>query len=361
MPLDDSAPGGLTDNFGKFPLTLESGNYVVIIEKEGYESQQIIVNTSNEEGEIFISLDKPSESVNDGSMAGNDAASTSPNDGSTGTNSDGNSSDNSGTEINNTNDTFIDDGGEYVDDGTGIETVDDAFPSTIREGTVFQLPNIYYNFNDASIRPDAKIDLDALASFLNTYPDIEIELSSHTDSRGGTRYNKKLSQNRANSAVEYLISRGVDSYRLQAVGHGEEFLRNQCSDGVDCSEVEHQYNRRTVVKITKMSQEINIRFMTDNSAPVSVGSGNSDYSAPVTSTYSGSGTGDYTVVAGVFKDYDNAMNRNEKLQSLGYASEIANNAETYTIVVGVYSDFQDAMSAVQTLKSEYQIRSFIKR
>ncbi len=366
MPLDDNAPGGLTDSFGKFPLTLESGNYVVIIEKEGFESQQIIVNTSNEEGEIFISLDKPRPNEDNGSMAGNEDSSTTTNDdGSTSTNSDGSSTDGSGTDgtnsTNNTDDTFIDDGGEYVDDGTGIETVDDAFPSTIREGTVFQLPNIYYNFNDASIRPDAKIDLDALASFLNSYTDIEIELSSHTDSRGGTRYNRKLSQKRANSAVEYLISRGVDSYRLEPIGYGEGQLRNHCSDGVDCSEVEHQYNRRTEVKITKMNQEINIRFVTDDDAPITVDNYDSGSSSSSTSSYSGSGSGDYTVVAGVFKDFDNAVTRNEKLQSLGYASEIANRSETYTIVVGVYSDFQDAMSAVQTLKSEYQIRSFIKR
>ncbi len=346
MPVNENAPSGLTDSNGRFPVTLETGNYVVIIEKPGYESQQIIVNTNNEEGEIFISLDKPSET--DSTIAGTDE-----NGNSNGTATSGNESEDFSGE----------DGTEYVDDGTGVENIDEAFPSTIREGTVFQLPNIYYNFNDASIRPDAKIDLDALAAFLNTYPDIEIELSSHTDSRGGTRYNRKLSQKRANSAVKYLISRGVGAQRLKAVGYGEAQLRNYCSDGVNCTELEHQYNRRTEVKITKMNQEINIRFVTDDSAPTTTGSyeSSSDDSGSNDNASTPTRSGDYTVVAGVFKNYNNAEGRNNKLQELGFASKIVTRSNTYTIVVGVYDNFQEAMSTVQTLKSDYQIRSFIRR
>jgi outer membrane protein OmpA-like peptidoglycan-associated protein len=333
MPMNGDAPSGLTDRDGKFPLTLEAGNYVVIIEKSGFESQQIIVNTANEEGEIFISLDRPKEEVDKIANVNGKTGSEDENE-----------------------DFSKTDGVDYVDDGTGIETIGEAFPSTIREGTVFQLPNIYYNFNDASIRPDAKIDLDALAAFLNTYKDIEIELSSHTDSRGGTRYNKKLSQKRAESAVSYLIAHGVDAYRLLPVGYGEEQIRNHCTDGKDCSEIEHQYNRRTEVKITKMDKEINIKFVTDDSAPTTVSG-----PAPSKTSTSPSKSGDYTVVAGVFKEYKNAESRNNKLQSLGYASEIISKSDTYTILVGVYSDFQEAMNAVQTLKSDYKIRSFIKR
>ncbi len=343
MPMDVNAPSGLTDEFGTLPLTLDPGNYVVIIEKEGFEAQQIIVNTSNEEGEIFISMDKPTDTA----LAGNDTGTVDPNNSTSGTDT----GTNGFNEDNNTYD------GE---DDTSIENIDSAFPSTIREGTVFQLPNIYYNFNDASIRPDAKIDLDALASFLNSYTDIEIELSSHTDSRGGTRYNRQLSQKRANSAVSYLISRGVESNRLQPVGYGEEQLRNHCTDGRDCSEVEHQYNRRTEVKITRMNQEINIRFVTDESAPVTTSSrSSSNRSTRSSSTRKRSGN--FRVVAGVFKSYSNAESRNNKLLDLGYGSEIITNSDTHSIIVGEYSNLQEAMNTVQTLKSDYQIRSFVKR
>ena len=73
--------------------------------------------------------------------------------------------------------------------------------SIVAEGTIFRLKRIYYNFNDASIRPDAHEDLDAVVAMMTKFPDMEIELASHTDSRGTETYNKDLSQRRANSAA----------------------------------------------------------------------------------------------------------------------------------------------------------------
>ncbi len=121
----------------------------------------------------------------------------------------------------------------------------------IVEGTIFRLKNIYYNFNDASIRPDAHKDLDAVAAMMLKYPDMEIELSSHTDSRGSNSFNKDLSQNRANNAAQYLFIRGIEAQRVKAVGYGENRLLNYCADGTSCSEQEHSNNRRTEVRILK--------------------------------------------------------------------------------------------------------------
>jgi outer membrane protein OmpA-like peptidoglycan-associated protein len=121
----------------------------------------------------------------------------------------------------------------------------------IAEGTVFRLKNIYYNFNDASIRPDAHVDLDAVVAMMIKYPDMEIELSSHTDCRGSHNFNKDLSQRRANNAAQYLFLRGIDALRVRPVGHGEAKLLNYCSDGVNCGEQEHANNRRTEVRILK--------------------------------------------------------------------------------------------------------------
>ena len=81
-----------------------------------------------------------------------------------------------------------------------------------------------------------------------------IELASHTDARGTANYNHWLSRNRATAAVEYLEERGIESYRLKARGFGETRLRNGCVDGVNCSELEHQYNRRTEVKILEFDR-----------------------------------------------------------------------------------------------------------
>jgi outer membrane protein OmpA-like peptidoglycan-associated protein len=81
-------------------------------------------------------------------------------------------------------------------------------------------------------------------------PNIKIEVMSHTDSRGTDDYNMKLSQKRAEAAVKYLIKKGIDKTRMTAQGYGESKLTNQCTDGVACSEAEHQANRRTEFKVT---------------------------------------------------------------------------------------------------------------
>ena len=74
-------------------------------------------------------------------------------------------------------------------------------------------------------------------------------MGSHTDSRGSDSYNQTLSQERAESTVSYLVSLGIDSRRLVAKGYGETRLKNECEDGVTCTEEEHQLNRRTTFKV----------------------------------------------------------------------------------------------------------------
>jgi len=123
--------------------------------------------------------------------------------------------------------------------------------NTVEIGKSFVVKNILYDFNSADIRPDAAIELDRLVAFLNENPGIHIELSSHTDSRGNNQYNMKLSQRRAQSAVNYLISKGISRDRLVAKGYGETRLVNGCADGVPCTEAQHQENRRTEIKIIK--------------------------------------------------------------------------------------------------------------
>lgn len=119
---------------------------------------------------------------------------------------------------------------------------------------VFQLENIYYNLDKWNIRPDAATELDKLVMVMKENP-IKIELSSHTDSRASDEYNQRLSQQRAESAVQYLISKGIMPDRLIAMGYGESKLVNRCADGVPCSEKEHQQNRRTEFKVTEITKQ----------------------------------------------------------------------------------------------------------
>jgi len=74
-------------------------------------------------------------------------------------------------------------------------------------------------------------------------------VSSHTDSRGSDGYNQTLSQNRANAAVDYVVSQGIARSRIYGTGYGETRLLNTCADGVSCSEAQHQMNRRTEMKV----------------------------------------------------------------------------------------------------------------
>lgn len=110
------------------------------------------------------------------------------------------------------------------------------------------LENIYYDFDKWDIREDARPTLDELARNLELNPGIRIQLGSHTDCRGTTRYNEDLSQKRAQSAVDYLITRGIDPARLAALGYGESQPAVDCLCS-RCTEDEHQANRRTTFKI----------------------------------------------------------------------------------------------------------------
>lgn len=114
---------------------------------------------------------------------------------------------------------------------------------------VIRLNNIQYDFDKCDINPKAALELDRLVKLMNDYPDMKIELSSHTDSRGSDEYNMKLSQCRAESAVRYLVNQGISPGRMTAKGYGETRLLNRCSNGVSCTEEEHHQNRRTEFSI----------------------------------------------------------------------------------------------------------------
>lgn len=116
-------------------------------------------------------------------------------------------------------------------------------------GKAITLKNIQYDLDKYFIREDAKPELNRLVQFLQDNPSVNVELSSHTDSRASDSYNQTLSQNRASAAVDYIVSQGITRARLVGKGYGESRLLNKCSDGVPCSADDHQINRRTEVKV----------------------------------------------------------------------------------------------------------------
>ena len=119
----------------------------------------------------------------------------------------------------------------------------------VRINEPIRLNNIYYDYDDYAILPDAEKDLEVLLGLMEKYADMVIELSSHTDARGTTAYNQQLSQKRAESARTWLLESGINPSRINAVGYGESQILNRCQNNVDCTEEEHRFNRRTEFKI----------------------------------------------------------------------------------------------------------------
>jgi outer membrane protein OmpA-like peptidoglycan-associated protein len=147
----------------------------------------------------------------------------------------------------------------YIDAETGFETgsqtdklveLELELPK-IKKNETFKLDYIFYDLNKATLRPESMASLDKLADFI-LKNNLRIELSSHTNSRGSDSYNMKLSQQRAQSCVDYLISKGVPKANIVAKGYGETKLINRCKNNVPCDEEEHQENRRTEVKILEL-------------------------------------------------------------------------------------------------------------
>ena len=115
----------------------------------------------------------------------------------------------------------------------------------VREKVMIDINTIYFDYDKYNIRKDAALELDKVVAIMKKYPDLIVESGSHTDSRGPDAYNDKLSEKRANSTVNYIISKGISPDRISGKGYGEKQLTNKCSNGVRCSGEAHQLNRRT--------------------------------------------------------------------------------------------------------------------
>jgi peptidoglycan-associated lipoprotein len=121
----------------------------------------------------------------------------------------------------------------------------------LEKNKIFVLENIYYDLDRYEIRDDAALELDKLVTVLQDNPEIKIELSSHTDDRQTDQYNLKLSERRAQSAVDYIASQGIEKDRLTARGYGESKLIIPNAT----TEEQHQVNRRTEFKILEIGRK----------------------------------------------------------------------------------------------------------
>ncbi|MDY8135335.1 OmpA family protein [Aquimarina sp. 2201CG5-10] len=112
--------------------------------------------------------------------------------------------------------------------------------------SILQLQIIYFDLDKSFIRSDAEVELQKIIAVMKEYPELKIDVRSHTDSRAEDNYNMYLSEQRAKSTIKYIIEKGgIEASRISGRGYGESFLVNKCANGVNCSEKEHQLNRRS--------------------------------------------------------------------------------------------------------------------
>ena len=179
--------------------------------------------------------------------------------------------------------------------------------------------------NKSDIRPDAAIELDKIVKVMNDNPEMIIELGSHTDCRGSSKSNQILSDKRAKASAKYIQERITNPERISGKGYGESKLVNRCSDGVDCSEVEHQENRRTEFIIIQMKEPAVQEDLPENVE-------NETYITVIGKEHKDSVNKDLGEYKG-FSDYKTILN-----------------GDSVYIYTGEYTDFQEAMEAKEGLE-----------
>ena len=120
-----------------------------------------------------------------------------------------------------------------------------VIPAPVKVTVLGNVYKVYFAFDKFNLDEKATTELDKLAKDLNENPTVNVSVKSHTDSRGPSTYNMKLSERRGKSVIDYLVSKGINSNRINAQAFGETQLVNKCKDGVPCTEAEHALNRRT--------------------------------------------------------------------------------------------------------------------
>ena len=388
----DKGINGVTDGKGRFSTEVKPGNYVVIISKKGFQTKQVRLTISKPGNELAIQLERTSMAgpgkvqwtasafnyVTNAPLAGAMFVVT----------DESGKQDTVVADANGTVDYYLDTNKKYKVDmyqggriigSTEVDThgsiagqplMQNISVAPLLPGTVVDLPNIYYNFNDATLRPDARKDLDLVVSLMRQQPTMTVELASHTDCRGNDEYNQQLSQRRANGVVEYLASRGVDRSRLRPVGYGESEPRNICQDGISCTDQEHARNRRTEVRILTGMQGASMVYVN--------GQMNSPQPIPPEVTVPGStkkhnpSSGEvvvtnaerdsYYVIAGSFLMENRAHNQLTTLQAAGYESaEIVRfpNSSFFSVCVGRFGTRREADLLERQLESA-NIDAFVR-
>lgn len=397
-----AAIAGFSDAKGKFSATVEEGSYSLTVSLPNFQTKQINIKVEKGLNPITVYLERAKDKVQwnasvfnyltNTPMAGATAVFTTPL----------GKKDTILTDENGNIQYYLEPNTAYTLDlyqgdrllGTTKVNSGNGGPSKIQNITVapllpnsaIELPNIYYNYNDATLRPDAKKDLDVLLSLLKQHPDVKVELSSHTDSRGTHSYNQDLSQRRADGVVSYLANKGVAKARLIPQGFGETRLRNACTDGANCSEAEHSKNRRTEIKLITGKKVSPTLYMdvepskVSDPAPEVVGAPptkQKEPAKPVTTPGKASvptkpapatdlvgGSQAFFVISGSFLQEDYAQKRVQQLKGLGYTNAaIVQFPESpfFAVAIDQFDTREEAKELEERVERTHKLEAFIRR
>lgn len=205
-----------------------------------------------------------------------------------------------------------------------------------------RLNDIYYDLNSYTLRPTSFNELDKLVDLLRDNPEIIIEICSHTDSRANDVYNYWLSQHRAISVADYVISQGIDKTRIQGKGYGETQILNQCINGVQCSEIDHQENRRTEFKVIGYVEGSGLNLHADN-----IRTEEDEENDDIPEFLSAFLDGDDSVI----QDKHGALNAFYANYSRNKSNEIPQNVLKYSIVAASYRKLYKAQEYAAELNS----------
>jgi outer membrane protein OmpA-like peptidoglycan-associated protein len=389
----DNGINGETDSKGRFGTDIKPGNYVIIITKKGYQTKQFRLPVSKTGNELAAQLEKAGmlpgkiqwipTVFNYNTNAPLAGATLVLTDLKTG------KKDTLVTDANGTLDHYLNINSKYKVDilqggrllgSTEVDTNGWPDPNKpmyqnitvapLLPGSVIELSNIYYNYNDATLRPDARKDLDLLVALMKQQPTINVELRSHTDCRGRTEYNQGLSQRRADGVVEFLVGRGIARNRLVPIGLGESELKNNCKDGVSCQESEHARNRRTEIRMLAGltgSSMVYVDGKIGNVNPEVVAEPNVNVKPPAeggngTVNVANANNGTYYVVAGSFLEEGHANNQLATMQKLGHkGAEIVRfpNSKFFSVSVAKFKT-RDEASAFKRKLTQDKIDAFVR-
>jgi outer membrane protein OmpA-like peptidoglycan-associated protein len=387
MPADQGINGS-TDSKGRFSADLKPGTYVVIVARKGYQSKQLRLPINKPGNEITVALEKIAAQagkvqwnasvfnyVTNAPMTATTLVLTNPATGQT---------DTVFTDAGGLTDYYLNRNTRYqvqiiqagrmlgtteISTEGGESMIQNISVAPLLPGTVIELPNIYYNFNDATLRPDSRKDLNLVTALMQQHPGITVEMASHTDSRGSEKYNRELSQRRAEGVVNYLVSTGINRQRLQPVGYGESQPRNSCQDGVPCTEQEHSRNRRTEIRIITGVQGASVIYVDGEvpSGPASAASASAASAGRTTKPEAAGGpvaagqTG-YHVVAGSFLMESRAHAQAATVQQAGFEGVQVvqfDGSPFYSVSVGRFNTRAEAQGLHRRLKN-VKIDAFVR-